>query len=117
MSAFQRIVPIKLISKEHLSLFPICGIAAAFAALVHSFIGAGIFAVEIIQKSSIHYRHLFPAILASTMNTPIAASILTVELFGLFYSLPASLASVIGFQINRHNTLYDMVIEEEEEFQ
>lgn len=304
MSALQRVVPKKLVAKEHISLFPICGLAAVFGALVHSSIGAGIFAVEIIQKSSMRYRQLFPAVLASmvsvyfsqllgfeplftinaaaapfemsmvgilillsisagflgrgftmlyalisklfhrdlilpnhgialraitgslsaflivwfinpdlvgtsspvftsvltgfrdglygklgegvpfavvliilillkslansltvgsgmsagfagpamligllagaffaeifgispetpeyfsllaagfagvfssTMNTPIATSVLTIELFGMFYSLPAGLAAVIGFQVNRHHTLYDMVFEEDEE--
>ncbi|MBI9109261.1 MAG: hypothetical protein JEZ04_21120 [Spirochaetales bacterium] len=57
----------------------------------------------------------FAGVFSSTMNTPIATGVLTVELFGLFYSLPAGLASIVGFQINRHNTLYDMVLEEEEE--
>ena len=303
MSGLSRIIPKKLISLEHTVLYPVCGLAAAFAALVHSPIGAGIFAVEIIQKANMHYRRLFPAIIAatvsvffsrllgfepvisfdtlnesinvetagilflislsagflgkgfiflyshvsrlfhrdhklsnaavtvrvligsvaafgiaavvnphligvssgifpaifsgdpavlygklpaalplaavlvlmiavkllansltvgsgmsagftgpsmvaglllgalfaalfripsstpeyyamlaagfagvisSTMNTPIAAGVLTVEMFGLFYSLPAGLASVIGFQVNRHNTLYDMVLEEED---
>ena len=68
MSALRRLIPEKLIASEHTLLFPICGLAAAFAALVHSSIGAGIFAVEIIQKSSMRYRQLFPAILASTVS-------------------------------------------------
>lgn len=55
----------------------------------------------------------FAGMFSSTMNTPIASAILGVELFGLFYSLPAGLAAVIGFQINRSRTLYDMVLKEE----
>jgi len=305
MSAIRRVIPEKLIFAEHTILFPICGLAAAFGSLVHSPIGAGIFAVEIVQKSSMRYRQLFPAILASTvsvyfskllgfeavftinaaaeafdlklagllllvsvgagligrgfttlygvisklfhrdvkqysmgvalravigsllaffivylvnpvmigtsagifsallnggdsliygnmdhripiflvilllillkalansftvgsgmsagfagpamliglltgaafaavfgidagsaesfallaagfagvfsstMNTPIAVAVLTVELFGLYYSMPAAVAAIIGFQVNRHHTLYDMVFEEEDEF-
>ncbi len=68
MSALYRIIPDKIVSAEHKPLFPICGLAAAFGALVHSPIGAGIFAVEIMQKSSMRYRQLFPAILASTVS-------------------------------------------------
>jgi len=54
----------------------------------------------------------FAGVFSSTMNTPLATGVLTIEVFGLFYSLPAALASVIGFQINRHNTLYDTVLDE-----
>jgi H+/Cl- antiporter ClcA len=54
--------------KQDFALFPICGLAAALGALVHSSIGAGIFAVEIIQKSNMRYRQLFPAILASSAS-------------------------------------------------
>ncbi len=68
MSLIHRIIPRKIIPKEHLALFPICGLAAAFGALVYSSVGAGIFAVEIIQKANMRYRHLFPAILASTAS-------------------------------------------------
>ena len=68
MSALRRITPKKLIAEEQTLLFPVCGLAAAFGALVHSPVGAGIFAVEIIQKSSMRYRQLFPAVLASTVS-------------------------------------------------
>ena len=68
MSMLRRLIPHRLISKEHSALFPICGLAAAFGALVHSSLGAGIFAVEIIQKSSMKYRHLFPAVLAASVS-------------------------------------------------
>ena len=68
LSALNRLIPAKIIPKEHTALFPICGLAAAFASMIHSPIGAGIFAVEIIQKSSMRYRHLFPAILAAEVS-------------------------------------------------
>ncbi|MDC7219559.1 MAG: chloride channel protein [Spirochaetales bacterium] len=55
----------------------------------------------------------FAGMFSSTMNTPIASAILGVELFGLYYSLPSGLAAIIGFQINRSRTLYDMVLKEE----
>lgn len=43
----------------------ICGMAAALGAIFHSSIGSGIFAVEILQRKSMSYRDLFPAILSS----------------------------------------------------
>ena len=49
----------------------------------------------------------FAAMLASSINVPIAAAILGLELFGLHYGLPCGVAAVIGFQMNRHRTLYD----------
>ena len=50
--------------------------------------------------------------LSSTMNTPIATAVITLELFGFAYSLPAGIASIIGFQVNRSNTLYDFALRE-----
>lgn len=44
----------------------ICGFSAALGAIFFSPIGAGIFAVEILQKNQINYKNLFPAILASS---------------------------------------------------
>ncbi len=49
----------------------------------------------------------FAATLGSSINVPIAAAVIGVELFGLHYGLPCGLAGIIGFQINRHYTLYD----------
>lgn len=45
----------------------ICGMAATVAAFFHSPIGAGIFAVEVIQRANMRYRDLFPAILAGSI--------------------------------------------------
>ena len=52
----------------------------------------------------------FAGIIASTMNVPVAAAIMTLELFGARFGLPAGIAAVVGFQINRHRTLYDFAI-------
>jgi CIC family chloride channel protein len=49
----------------------------------------------------------FAATLGSSINVPIAAAVIGVELFGIHYGLPCGLAAIIGFQINRHYTLYD----------
>lgn len=45
--------------------------------------------------------------LAGSMNVPLAASVLAVELFGPAYGMAGAVASVIAFQINRSTTLYD----------
>lgn len=54
----------------------------------------------------------FAGMLGSSMNVPVAASIITMEVFGMSYALPAALAAVIGFQVNRHNLIYDYLIED-----
>ncbi len=57
----------------------------------------------------------FASYFASMMNTPIASAVITVELFGLHYSLPAGLAAVVGYMVNQDHTLYDLVLEERHE--
>jgi CIC family chloride channel protein len=52
----------------------------------------------------------FSGILAAAMNVPLAAAVMTIEIFGLSYSIPAGLAAIIGFQINRYQTLYDYAV-------
>ncbi|ARE86027.1 Voltage-gated ClC-type chloride channel ClcB [Clostridium formicaceticum] len=46
----------------------ICGAAGAIGAIFRSPLGGGIFVVEILYKSSLHYADLFPAMLSSTMG-------------------------------------------------
>jgi H+/Cl- antiporter ClcA len=46
------------------------------------------------------------ALLAETANTPIAASILAVDLFGLNIASYAALASVISFLMTGHRSVY-----------
>ena len=48
--------------------------------------------------------------LAGAMNVPIAAAVLGVEIFGIAYGVPAIFASVIAFQLNRHETIYDYAL-------
>jgi CIC family chloride channel protein len=83
MSLASKMLPKERLLKQDYALFPICGLAAALGALVHSSIGAGIFAVEIIQKSNMSYRQLFPAILASSAS--------------VFFSQSFGLSPVLGF--------------------
>lgn len=61
---FNRRFPEKIIEERRIAA--ICGMAAIVGAVFHSSIGAGIFAVEIIQRRSLHYSDIFPAILASS---------------------------------------------------
>ncbi len=49
----------------------------------------------------------FAGMLGSSMNIPIAAAVLGIEVFGLEYSLPSAVAAIIGYQVNRHHTVYD----------
>lgn len=56
----------KSITQEQLRIAAICGMAAVTGAVFHSSIGAGLFAVEIIQRRTLHYKDIFPAILTSS---------------------------------------------------
>lgn len=53
----------------------------------------------------------FSAMLGSTINVPLSAAILGIELFGLHFGFPCAFAAVIGFQINRGSNLYDYMDE------
>lgn len=48
--------------------------------------------------------------LAGSMNVPIAATVLAAEIFGTGMGIPAVMASVICFQMNRHRTIYDYAL-------
>jgi H+/Cl- antiporter ClcA len=52
------------------------------------------------------------AVLASAMNVPIAAAVTVTEVFGPQMGYPAALAAVMGFQISRHHTVYDVILED-----
>lgn len=52
----------------------------------------------------------FVGMLASSMNVPLAAVIMAIELFGPQAALPAGLVAVIGFQVTRHATIYDFAL-------
>ncbi|SFI26014.1 chloride channel protein, CIC family [Tindallia magadiensis] len=54
--------------KEDERILTICGAAGGIGAIFHSPLGGGIFVVEVLYKSSLHYGDLFPAILSSTMG-------------------------------------------------
>lgn len=54
--------------KTKSKLLTICGAAGALGAIFHSPLGGGIFVVELVSHSSLHYAYLFPAVLSSTMG-------------------------------------------------
>ena len=56
----------------------------------------------------------FCGVLSSSMNIPLAAAIMSVEIFGLQYSFHAGLAAVVGFQITRSKTIYDYALKSKE---
>ncbi|MBN2131598.1 MAG: chloride channel protein [Sedimentisphaerales bacterium] len=68
----------------------ICGMAAAVAAIFHSPIGAGVFAVEIIQRERMGYKDLFPSILSGIT----AVSVCRLLGIGPFYPVPMMTGSI-----------------------
>lgn len=47
-----------------------------------------------------------PAVIGAVMNIPIAAAILTIELFGVDYTLPAAVGGIISFLLFRTRSVY-----------
>jgi H+/Cl- antiporter ClcA len=84
------------------------------AALIGVLAAHAVAALVGIEPGTVDYFALLAAglagILASVMNVPIAAAIMAIEIFGLGYSFPAAIAAVIGFQVNRHQTIYDFAL-------
>lgn len=54
----------------------------------------------------------FCGVLTASMNIPLSAAIMTMEIFGPVYSLPAALAAIIGFQVTRAQTIYDYALQQ-----
>ncbi len=64
-----KVTPLRhLFRRDDLRLLSICGAAGAIGAIFRSPLGGGIFVVEVLYRSSLHYSDLFPAILSSTMG-------------------------------------------------
>ncbi len=90
------------------------GLSAGFTGpiiIVGMIIGVLTATVAGIQIYSIGYYTLICAgltgMLASSINTPIAAMILSIELFGYNYAIPSIIATIIAFKINDYNTIYE----------
>jgi CIC family chloride channel protein len=72
MSALARRMPLGWFTRSDLATATTAGLAAAVAVVFRSPVGAGVFAVEIMQKSEMRYRQLFPAIIASAIGAHLA---------------------------------------------
>jgi len=75
------------------------------------FLGAAMAQFFGIQANSGVYYALLVAgmsgVLSGSLNAPIAAAIIGTEVFGADYAVPATLSSIISFQIARSSYLYD----------
>ncbi|MFP4210148.1 MAG: chloride channel protein [Alkalispirochaeta sp.] len=94
------------------------GMSAGFtgpAALVGMLAGAAVALAFGYEPGGYTYTTLvvagFAGTLASTMNIPLAASILAMEVFAPSFGVPAGLASILGFQTARYNTIYEVALE------
>lgn len=47
-------------------------------------------------------------LIASSLNVPLSAAIIVSEVFGPHLGFPAAIAAILGFQLNRHHTVYDV---------
>ncbi len=93
------------------------GMSAGFtgpAVIIGMLLGVGMAALFRTEPMSANYYAFiaagFSGVLAASMNIPLAAAVITIESFGLQYGFPAGIAAVVGFQINRHNTIYDYTV-------
>ncbi len=50
----------------------------------------------------------FAGLLASALNVPLAAAVMASEIFGPTLGFPAAFSAILGFQVNRHHTVYDV---------
>jgi len=60
-------------------------------------------------NSGVYYALLaagMSGVLSGSLNAPIAAAIIGTEIFGADYAVPATLSSIISFQIARSSYLY-----------
>lgn len=51
-------------------------------------------------------------LIASSLNVPLAAAVIVSEVFGPHFGFPAAIAAILGFQVNRHHTVYDVTLGE-----
>lgn len=58
----------KFLNDDDFRLLAICGAAGAVGPVFRSPLGGGIFVVEVLYRTSLHYHDLFPAVLSSTMG-------------------------------------------------
>ncbi|NBG87402.1 chloride channel protein [Isachenkonia alkalipeptolytica] len=74
------------IDKEDHRILTVCGAAGAIGAIFRSPLGGGVFAAELLYRTSLHYHDVFPAILSSTMGFVIYSTLGNTE---PIFSIPA----------------------------
>lgn len=74
----------------------ICGAAGAIGAIFKSPLGGGVFVVEILYRSSLHYADLFPAMLSSTMGYVIYSMITGDK---TFFTLPEYIPNLFNIPL------------------
>jgi len=97
----------------------ICGFAAAISLIFHAPIAGGIFAVEILERSNMRYRYLFPTMLSSAFAVFFAKnlgftsfynfSIPDVELPNTLYMHVIIVGIITGFAGRYYNILYKKI--------
>ncbi len=95
------------------------GMSAGFtgpAALIGMFTGAAIALFFGFPAGGHAYTSLvvagFAGTLASTVNVPLAAAILAMEVFAPSFGVPAGISGVIAFQTARYNTIYEVALQD-----
>lgn len=75
------------------------------------FLGAAMAQFLAIQTDSGNYYAFLVAgmsgVLSGSLNAPLAAAIMGTEIFGTDYAVPATISSIVSFQIARSSYLYD----------
>lgn len=95
------------------------GMSAGFTApalFVGASLGAAVALISGFDAGSPGYLVLassgMAAMLASVINTPLAAAVLVAELFGIAYAPAATVASMLAFQVARSRTIYEVALDE-----
>lgn len=82
--------------------------------LIGLFLGAIMASILGVEASDYLYYFLlvagFTGLLSSTINVPLSAAVIAIESFGASYGFCAGISSIIGFQVNRHHTLYEYTV-------
>ncbi len=97
------------------------GMSAGFtgpAVLAGMLLGASVATVSGIPPATPEFHALvaagFAGILASAMNVPLGAAVITAEVFGTGYSASTALSAIIAFQLSRSGTIHEYAISESE---
>jgi CIC family chloride channel protein len=87
------------------------------AAIIGMLLGRAVADVIGAAEGSMQYHAMlaagFTGMLASTLNIPIAAAIIGIEIFGIQHGVATGLTAVLAFQLNRRQTIYDSSLEDE----